>query len=623
MNNKKGFTLVEVLGVIVILGILALLVTNGIMGYFEEGKKTYNDKVKDQLMIAGKNYFSNNRYLLPTEVTDKKYAYVTVPEMQSNNYIKNEFLDSEGRKCTESYVFVRNSKPGTNTYEYTPCLICEGINYSENNGYCDPSLWKIESVEDGEGTDNSSMTTTGDFSCFGTYEIATQKTTITASSDYKINRMYYIRIADPTNETDLELTEKEKSDGRITKKVFNNIPRWTESEVYIEDMYGNISQKCNIEDCKCPKLSLGYDQGTASCDACVCNSPKIEKTIDGVIHCAEPTNPTCTFGKLPSVVGTSGVSFPVTCTNEVNIKNLNSAYIVPNDSNATISSINYGYVNSITDRITNKPTATTDHKLIKYTGTYTPSKQNFEGTGQIKIKVGLVGNESDTNKQNAQVISNIITIDTKAPVITYKVISGSTMTSQASGESYTGYKDSVQIQVQCTDSGSGVKTFTVDGTATSSPKTVTYNTRGNHTLSISCTDKAGNTATKNPSYRVCISSSNCSKCGIKSYKSCPNSSCNCTAGYYDYYCPNGGSLSGQRCNTHTGPYKNLSICNSNCKYGECVKPGSGAYGATVAKPWVCMTSYTASRGNYHCTQRASCPNSSCGVNECKSCYYCS
>ena len=67
MNNKKGFTLVEVLGVIVILGILALLVTNGIMGYFEEGKKTYNDKVKDQLMIAGKNYFSNNRYLLPTE----------------------------------------------------------------------------------------------------------------------------------------------------------------------------------------------------------------------------------------------------------------------------------------------------------------------------------------------------------------------------------------------------------------------------------------------------------------------------------------------------------------------------------------------------------------------------
>ena len=358
----------------------------------------------------------------------------------------------------------------------------------------------------------------------------------------------------------------------------------------------------------------------------------IEKKIDGVMHCVEANKPVCTFTKIPTgYVGTSGAAFRIKCTNEVKIKNLDKTKITSKNGYGTITGLTAKYYNP-------------DTKLtVIYDGTYKPVSGSHQRSDKIKAAVGLVGNTSDTTKQNAQVISDSISIDTKPPVITYSIVSGSIMTSSASGESgLKGYKGSVKVKVTCTDSGSGVKTFKVNGTSYSSSKTLTYSSRGTHTISASCTDKAGNSASKSHNYRVCVSASNCSKCGVAAYKSCRNSHCSCQTYYascgtcggarntttcynYSYYWwiprtgTNGYTTTGRLC----GMY-----CNSS-NYGRQCSGGGATYAATctrsVSSSYTCYTS--GYKYCYRCWQAGcqtyySCVHSSCGVKSCKSCYYC-
>ena len=152
MNNRnKGFTMVEVLGVLVIIGILSLLVVPRIIEYMQGGKDDYNQKLASQLKLAGKAYFADNKEALPTEKTSKKYGYVTWDELDSEKYITKDLVDSEGNSCSSSYVHVRQNTFKSGVYDYTPCLICEDqngniINHTDNNTYCTVSNWSDDSA---------------------------------------------------------------------------------------------------------------------------------------------------------------------------------------------------------------------------------------------------------------------------------------------------------------------------------------------------------------------------------------------------------------------------------------------------------------------------------------------
>lgn len=65
IDNKKGFTLLEILAVVAILAILAIVIIPSISSVMKDGKDEYNSKLKNQLLIAGKLYFSENKQLLP------------------------------------------------------------------------------------------------------------------------------------------------------------------------------------------------------------------------------------------------------------------------------------------------------------------------------------------------------------------------------------------------------------------------------------------------------------------------------------------------------------------------------------------------------------------------------
>ncbi len=154
--KNKGFTLTEILAVIAVITIIALLVTAGIMGYFRRGKEDYDKKLTNQLVLASKTYFAEHKEELPTSANKKGYAYVTLPAMQSNNYIAKSFVDSEGRECSPSYVYVKQRPNNPNEYDYYPCLVCQDKDGNKtwhtgsDNKYCDPKNW-----EGGDPTDPS------------------------------------------------------------------------------------------------------------------------------------------------------------------------------------------------------------------------------------------------------------------------------------------------------------------------------------------------------------------------------------------------------------------------------------------------------------------------------------
>lgn len=163
--NKKGFSLLEMLAVIAIIAILAGVIIPLVAHYLKEGKEDYNEKLKQQLVLAGKEYYANNQQLLPTSVSEKTYSYATVPELQSQNYITKDFVDSEKRDCKKSFIYVKNSDV-QGEHEWYPCLICGDKNYGDIS-QCEISDW--ETVKQPACNLNGAVYNGGTKSAEGTY----------------------------------------------------------------------------------------------------------------------------------------------------------------------------------------------------------------------------------------------------------------------------------------------------------------------------------------------------------------------------------------------------------------------------------------------------------------------
>ena len=66
--NKKGFTLVEILAAIVILGVLMSVAIVSVSRILSNSKEGFYDNVEDQLILAAKRYYNDHRPLLSQSV---------------------------------------------------------------------------------------------------------------------------------------------------------------------------------------------------------------------------------------------------------------------------------------------------------------------------------------------------------------------------------------------------------------------------------------------------------------------------------------------------------------------------------------------------------------------------
>lgn len=119
--NKKGFTLVELLTVIVILAIIGAI---GILAYTSLIKKSEDDyyrNLSDNLKLGATDYFINNRSARPG--VNAICSKVNLEVLIEGRYIE-DVVDAKGKECdlVNSFVYIkRNDKK---QYEYETTIIC-------------------------------------------------------------------------------------------------------------------------------------------------------------------------------------------------------------------------------------------------------------------------------------------------------------------------------------------------------------------------------------------------------------------------------------------------------------------------------------------------------------------
>ncbi len=85
--NKKGFTMIELLAVIVLLASIALIVTPLVTNSVKNGKEKLTEQTKNNIIMAGKNWASDNKDKLSNNVC------VKVDTLVNNGYLDN--IDSD------------------------------------------------------------------------------------------------------------------------------------------------------------------------------------------------------------------------------------------------------------------------------------------------------------------------------------------------------------------------------------------------------------------------------------------------------------------------------------------------------------------------------------------------
>ena len=95
-KNSKGFSLVELLAAIVIMGILSGIAVVGVTFLLNKAEKEYYKAQESEVIMAAKSYTQDNRSFLPKRVGQKNQVYLKT--LQNKKYI-GDVLDRNKKKC--------------------------------------------------------------------------------------------------------------------------------------------------------------------------------------------------------------------------------------------------------------------------------------------------------------------------------------------------------------------------------------------------------------------------------------------------------------------------------------------------------------------------------------------
>lgn len=96
MKKKNGFTLSELLGVVVILALLMLLVFPSLINRLKEGKLQISSSVETLIFNATGNYINNNLNDYPVNI-DTTYCFTLEQLVEAGELTKGLLIDENGK----------------------------------------------------------------------------------------------------------------------------------------------------------------------------------------------------------------------------------------------------------------------------------------------------------------------------------------------------------------------------------------------------------------------------------------------------------------------------------------------------------------------------------------------
>ncbi|MBQ8534625.1 MAG: type II secretion system protein [Bacilli bacterium] len=120
-KNNKGFSLVELLAVVVILGLLSAIGIGVTANLVDKAKKDKMDSQKNTITLSAQSYLQNNKNLVPKIIGESKI--IRVSELRAANYLTEDIKNNNGESCMEK-SYVRVYKLSNTEYTYTTFLYC-------------------------------------------------------------------------------------------------------------------------------------------------------------------------------------------------------------------------------------------------------------------------------------------------------------------------------------------------------------------------------------------------------------------------------------------------------------------------------------------------------------------
>ena len=224
-KDNSGFSLVELLAAIVIMGILSGIAVVGVTFLLNKAGREYYKAQESEVIMAAKSYTQDNRSFLPKRVGQKNQIYLKT--LQNKKYI-GDVLDRNKKKCDPDRSYVQVYRYNKNNYSYVVNLVCDKYT-SEGRNPTNLVGPDIKFVFSGIGANDN-------------YDLA--KVTVTIEDEDKISGYRYI-ISKSGN----EIKNSGDIDGKLEKKVTFTIPLkefvpgTVEVKVIATDFYGNESTK--------------------------------------------------------------------------------------------------------------------------------------------------------------------------------------------------------------------------------------------------------------------------------------------------------------------------------------------------------------------------------------------
>ena len=125
MNKRNGFTMVELLATITILGVLMTIAIGSVSLILKKGRENYYTSQRNNLIAAAKSYYQANRSLLPKEIGDTKE--VNLDTLNGQKFIDTVYAADKKTKCSGTETKVVVTAIEKNKYKYKSYLKCNEI----------------------------------------------------------------------------------------------------------------------------------------------------------------------------------------------------------------------------------------------------------------------------------------------------------------------------------------------------------------------------------------------------------------------------------------------------------------------------------------------------------------